>query len=443
MYRALTEPHVGRSCVSTSITEGSPQDWWKKLWHKDKAADSEAVIRGQKKATDKARWLAADDLGNPFGVELLDLMVTQTVLGTSNDPAVAKRSASWGTSSEAALDVSPVLDRPAITCALRLRIDRSLPEGLLFTPASMDEKWVIAWRDGHVIAARSWTGVVDALADARLEGSTLVADRIRTIEASAFGMFGAVPQTFEWFLRCHALREKLPFPVDDDGARLLENAPLTAFSVFGNIIFCAAKSWRPPPSTRPLRSDGRIIRASRSGDLDGIERAVADGEDIDAPAAYGGYTALHISVLRGDTKLLECLLALGADPNRRAENGMFALGIAIVHEAPPELFAALERAAVDMNATNDDGFNALHAACKVGNASAVRWLVERGHPLEPRTKRGYTPLQFACALGHLDAAQTMVELGADVDAQFRDSMALDIAKREGKVDVVAWLVNRR
>ena len=300
-----------------------------------------------------------------------------------------------------------------------------------------------SWRDGLIIAARSWTGVVDAIADARVDGPTLVIDRIRTIEASAFGIFGPVSQTFEWFLRCHALREKLPFPADDDGAAMLENMPLSAFPMFGKIIFCAARSWQPPPPTRPLRSDGRIIQAIRSGKLDDLERAVADGEDLEAPSPSGGYTALHTAVVRGDTKLIERLLALGADPNRHVDNGMFTLGIAIVHGAPPELFAALERAGVDMTAANDDGFNALHAACEVGNAWAVRWLVERGHPLEPRTKRGHTPLQIACALGHLDAAKAMAELGADVDARSPDGAALDIAKREGKTDVVAWLVSRR
>lgn len=148
-------------------------------------------------------------------------------------------------------------------------------------------------------------------------------------------------------------------------------------------------------------------------------------------------------MVRGETKLLERLLALGADPNRRVDNGMFTLGIAVVHGAPPELFAALERAGVDMHAANDDGFTALHAACEVGNVWAVRWLVERGQSLEPRTKRGHTPLQIACALGHLDAAKAMAELGADLDAQSPDGAALDIAKREGKAAVVAWLVSRR
>lgn len=142
--------------------------------------------------------------------------------------------------------------------------------------------------------------------------------------------------------------------------------------------------------------------------------------------------------MRGDTRAVEKLLALGADPNRRVDKGNFSLGIAIVHKAPPELFEILEKR-VHLFAVNDDGFNALHAACEVGNAWAIRWLVDRGHTLEPRTKHGSTPLQIACALGHLEAAKVLVELGADVNASSPDGTALEIAKHEGKPDVVAWL----
>ncbi|MDQ3337000.1 MAG: ankyrin repeat domain-containing protein [Myxococcota bacterium] len=143
--------------------------------------------------------------------------------------------------------------------------------------------------------------------------------------------------------------------------------------------------------------------------------------------------------MRGESATIERLVALGADPNRRSDKGMFALGLAIVHEAPAEVFATLERVGVDLFASNEDGFNSLHAACEAGNVWAVRWLVERGHRLEPRTKRGHTPLQIACALGHLAAAQAMVELGAEVDAPSPDGVALEIARREGKTAVAAWL----
>lgn len=412
-------------------------EWWKKLWNR-KGGQSTS----EEKQPTKAKWLAADDPGNPFGVELLDLMVTQMLMATTSDPAAAERSVSWGTSTGAELDVSVVADRPAIECAIRLPIDRSLPDGLLFTPASMDEKWVIAWRQGQIIAARSWTGGVEAIGEARIEGSTLIVERIRALESSHLLVFGALPQTFEWLLRSHALREKLPFPADDDGAAMLENVPLSAFTGFGNVIFCAAKTWQPPPPSKPLRSDGRIIPAIRAGTLDEIERAVAAGDDIDAPSTFAGYTALHVAVVRGEAQLLERLLALGADPNRRADKGMFALGIAIVHQAPADVFAVLERTGVDLFAANDDGFNALHAACEAGNAWAIHWLVERGHSLESRTKRGHTPLQIACGLGRLDAARAMVEHGADVNAPSPDGVALEIAQREGKEEVAAWLTSR-
>lgn len=393
--------------------------------------------------TERATWLAADDPRNPFGVELLDLMVTQTIMATSTDPEVASRSISWDASSGAELDIAAAADRPATECSIRLPIDRSLPDGLLFAPTSMDEKWVIAWRNGIIIAARSWTGTVDTIADARIDGSTLVIERIRAVESSPLVMVGDIPDTFEWLLRSHALREKLPLPVNSAGAAMFEETPLMAFSMFGNVIFCAARSWNPPPASKPVRSDGRVIRALRAGKLADIERAIADGEDVDAPSTYAGYTALHLAVVRGETEMVTRLVALGADPNRRADKGMFALGMAIVHDAPPELFAALEHAGVDLFAANDDGFNPLHAACEVGNAWAVRWLVERGHAFEPRTKRGHTPLQIACALGHLAAAQAMVGLGADLEAPSTDGTALDIARREGKNEVVNWIESYR
>lgn len=394
-------------------------------------------------ADSKGTWRAADDPGNPFGVELLDLMVTQTLMATTSDPTVAERAMSWTASVGSELDITRVLERPAVECEIRLPIDRALPEGLLSVPSSMDEKWVIAWRQGRVIAARSWTGTVEAVGDARVDGVTLVIERIRAVENSVLVAYGALPEAFEWLLRAHALNERLPFPANEAGAEAFENVPVAAFSAFGKIIFCATRSWNPPPPSLPLRSDGRIIQAARAGNVDAIVAAVAAGDDIDAPGTYAGYTALHLAIVRGNATLLERVIELGAEPNRRTDKGMFALGIAIVHKAPPEVFAVLERAGVDLFAANDAGFNALHAACEIGNVWAIRWLVERQHGLEPRTKRGHTPLQIACALGHLEAAQAMVELGADADAASPDGDALAIAKRQGKADVAAWLEKRR
>ena len=408
------------------------------LWDRFKEASSETTPEPSS-AKARATWLGADDPGNPFGVPLLDLMVTQTVMATSQDPEAAQRAGSWGSSLGEELDVTLLEELPPIECEIRLPIDSSLPEGLMFTPSSMDEKWVIAWRGGRIIAARSWTGAVDTVAEARVDGGELVIEALRIVEASAFERYGSPHQVFEWFLRSHALGEKLPCPIGDDAAEYLETTPLAAFSDFGRLIFCAARAWSPPPAPRPLRSDGRIIRAAQSGDVDAVSAAVAEGEEIDAPSAYQGYTALHFAIVKNDLPMFEHLLELGADVNCRGEWGVHAATLAIVRGAPPEIFEALVAKKADLSIRNDDGFGALHAAAESGNAWAVTWLHGHGIELEDRTKHGHTAFQIACALGHLEAAQALAAAGADINATSPSGTAADIAARGDKKEIVDWL----
>lgn len=387
----------------------------------------------------KVHWLDAGSPGNPFPFAVLDLMFTQGLLSTSADPAVATRSVSWSTSIGDELDISGLLSLPEIPASIRLPVASSFPPGLIFTPRAMEQKWVIAWRPPHVIFARSWTGSVEAIGSTRIEDGSLIIDSLRVRPDSVLQPLGELPAIVEWMLRSHALGQRIPLPVSDGGAAMLEQVPVVAFSTFGSVVFCAARTWKPPPAPKPLRSDGRLVVLARQRDHEGLKKAVADGDDVNAPATFAGYTPLHLAIVNGDTALLKHLLALGADVNHRADRGMFSLAFAVVHAAPPELFEELLAAGVELQAANDDGFNALHAAGETGNTWAVRWLHEHGLELEARTRRNNTPLQIACALGHLDAAKALVALGADVTASSPEGTALDIARREGRPEVAAWL----
>jgi hypothetical protein len=71
-------------------------DWWKKIWRKGEAPADDKPSAGDKTPA-KAKWLAADDPGNPFGVELLDLMFTQTVIATTADPKASNNARSAAT----------------------------------------------------------------------------------------------------------------------------------------------------------------------------------------------------------------------------------------------------------------------------------------------------------------------------------------------------------
>ena len=408
------------------------------LWDRFKDVFGETTPESSS-AQKSATWLGADDPGNPFGFPLLDLMLTQNVMATSGEPEAAQRAGSWATSLGDELDLSALEELPPLECEIRLPVASPLPEGLMFAPSSMDEKWVIAWRGGRIIAARSWTGGVDAIADTRVDGGELVIEALRMVEASAFERYGAPHQVFEWFLRSHALGEKLPCPVGDDAAEYLEATPLAAFSDFGSLIFCAARAWAPPPAPRPLRSDGRIIRSAQRGDVDAVNVAIALGEKIDAPSTFQGYTALHIAIVNNDLPMFERLLELGADVNCRGDWGVHAAILAIVYGAPPEIFEALASKEADLSIRNDDGFGVFHAAAESGNAWAVTWLHVHGVELEARTKHGHTAFQIACALGHLEAAKALAAAGADINATSPQGTATEIAARGDKKEIVVWL----
>ncbi len=389
----------------------------------------------------RAPWLAADDPGNPFGVPLLDLMVTQQLIATSSHLACAERSVSWGRSIGDDLDPAAALKAPYIDCALEFPAERRLPEGILYAPPSMDLKWVLAWRGGLVLAARSWTGNVEAVARAKHQGERLTIDRLWVAEESMLRS-GPLPHTFDWLVRAHALGQRIPFPASDAGAEMFEKVPAAAFGGFGKAIFCAAKAWTPPPITRPLRSDGALIRAVRSGDHAAVRRAVEQGADVDAPATFGGYTALHLAIVRKDVETFRLLRELGANPAAIADRGMHALGIAIVHGAPMEIFESLADGKLDLSLSNEDGFAALHVAAETNRGDVVPWLIARGLPLEARTKHGHTPLHIACALGHVDAARALLDAGADPVATSPGGTPLDVARAEQKAGTVALLESR-
>ncbi len=387
----------------------------------------------------RAAWLPADAPGNPFDVPVLDLMVTQTLLSTSKDPAAATTALSWRTSTGAELDPKPVLEETPRPCELRYPAAASLPDGLLYAPHAMDQKWVLAWRDGRILAARSWTGAVVAAADGRRDGPDLVVTSLRLAESPLAA--DNATEVFDWLIRSHALGQRLPFPADEATAAMFEAVPHVAFSSFGDVIFCAARSWNPPPPDRPLRSDGRVVQSMRRGRVSEVVAAVEAGDDVDAPGTFAGYTALHVAIVQGNLPAVERLIELGANVNRRADAGMFALGLAVVHGHGPDLLDALDAFGADLHASNDAGFGALHAAAETDRSALVGWLVRRGLDLEARTARGgYTPFHIACALGHLATARALAGAGADVAATSAEGQtALDIARQEGRDAVVAWL----
>lgn len=420
--------------------------WWSKLRDRLKGkGDDDAPARGRgdappitRRAPGPAVWREVGE--TTFDVRVLDLIaVTGQLIAASSDPACAARAASWSTSVGDELDGTALDRRPGTPCELRYPAATLLPDGLLFTPRGMDDKWVLALRGDRILAARSWTGEVVAAARIRRAPGEVTLERIGFHTDAELEHLGDPVRIVDWLVRTLALGQLLPLPVHADGARLLERTPTLAFSLFGHAAVCAATSWTPGPAPRPLRADGRVLLATRADDHVALRRLAAAGEPLDAPSPDAGLTALCVPAVRGDLALTNLLLELGADPNARDDRGMSPLGHAIVHGAGLPVLTALADAGADLSAVNVDGFGLLHAAAECGRGELVPWLLGRGVALEARTGRGHTALQLACALGTLDAVDALLAAGADPQATSPDGTAREIAVREQQSAVVARL----
>lgn len=121
---------------------------------------------------------------------------------------------------------------------------------------------------------------------------------------------------------------------------------------------------------------------------------------------YGGATPLMLAAMAGDAELMRRLAASGADPSLKTDDGttllMVAAGLGryeaenLVTESRTleAVRAALELGA-DVNAVNDVGNTALHAAAHIKSTDIVQLLADRGAAIDVANERGDTPVLVA------------------------------------------------
>ncbi len=389
---------------------------------------------------ERAEWIPAHE--NRFGVPILDLVrITSQITSWSANPEAAKKAASWEESlsvRDVSLECTPMA---RIACALRYEADPGLDDGWLFIPTTMDQKWVIAYRDQRIWMIRSWSGVVPVVGKVRREGNELVIERIE-IADGAFAKFGEPISTFDWMLRSHALGQRWPLPVDAQGAARLEAAPLEAFTLFGNVATYATTAWGPPRA-RPLRAMSDLLVAVRAGHVDRVARLAAEGALLDGRSPVLGFTALHIAAIQGSLPLARVLLARGANPNVLADRATSVLGTALVHGASRDVMELLVASGADPHVPNADGFGLVHAVAEVNRPQLLAWLQSLGLDLEARNRHGHTPLHVAAGRGNVEALVALLDAGADAAAKDPSGRTpADIAQAEGKTHVVEAMRRR-
>jgi len=181
----------------------------------------------------------------------------------------------------------------------------------------------------------------------------------------------------------------------------------------------------------------RLDEAIRAGDLDAVDRAIAEGADVNALETASYQTPLMTALARRELQILSRLLDAGADPTREGTGiettGENAITMAARQESP-WAFRVLTRA----GARRTDLERALFAGC--ASAPILTIAFEAGADVNAKDARGRTPLICAATEGASDAVETLLKLGANPEATTKDGRtAVDWAALRGHDEVVALL----
>ena len=199
-----------------------------------------------------------------------------------------------------------------------------------------------------------------------------------------------------------------------------------------------------PPSPSEIAAYSGLHAMAWTGDVDGIRRLVAGGDDVNARDG-AGRTPLHVAAFASQDGAVRALAAAGGDPNL-LENGLYDI-ITIAAGAGD---ADMVRLAVAVggnpgNVTSIYDGTALIAAAHLGHVAEVKALIEAGAPLDHVNNLGWTALIEAVVLGdggprHTETLRALVAAGADIKIGDRDGVVpLEHARQRGYGAMVAIL----
>jgi ankyrin repeat protein len=159
-----------------------------------------------------------------------------------------------------------------------------------------------------------------------------------------------------------------------------------------------------------------IADAAMQQNIDGLERLLNEGADINEPQADGA-TALHWAVQWDDLATAELLLDRGANPAVSNRAGATPLRLAAIN-GNAAMLSLLLAAGVDVNASlSTTGDTALMMAARTGKPDAVRVLLDVGADVNAvETWGGTTALMWAATEGHAEATSMLIKAGAVIDA---------------------------
>lgn len=179
---------------------------------------------------------------------------------------------------------------------------------------------------------------------------------------------------------------------------------------------------------------GKLFQAIEQGDLAEARRLLGAGADVNA-ADENGLRPLHLA----KTRDMAALLADNdADLNAHERNSGYSPLRRALLEDRRDVARFLIQRGVDVNAKDNEGFTAMHAAAGMGALDLAVLLAARKADLTARNNEGELPLHYAATR---EMAAWLVERGSDVNSQGRQGCTpLLHATANERNDVVRYLL---
>ena len=162
----------------------------------------------------------------------------------------------------------------------------------------------------------------------------------------------------------------------------------------------------------PIVKYQSIEQAIALGDLEDLQRHIANDPEIINRPGRGSYTPLHQAILRKKGDIVSSLIKQGADPNVTTKSKQTALHLAVSRSDVASCLAVIA-AGADLSLKDGNGWTPLHLAAAKNKIDLVTLLLENGADISILSDAGGTPLHEASVSGSKELIELLLSKGVD------------------------------
>lgn len=183
------------------------------------------------------------------------------------------------------------------------------------------------------------------------------------------------------------------------------------------ILFGASSQAQTPPSSNEVEQFSPFHQAVYQGNIEDVISHIQNTNNLEQRDMFGR-TAVHIATYQSEKEILEYLVKAGADVNAFENDQYDAVTIAAVANDLETLRTVLKLGGDPKNTTSPYDGTSLIAAAHLGHVDVVKALLIAGSNVDHINNLGWTALLEAIILGdggshHTSIVRDLLNHGAD------------------------------